>query len=71
MVKKNWLVFFLIFACLGTVTILPADADGSSQEIARVQRAIAAEKLDWQADVTPLSLLSRGGAAEAAGRAPA
>ncbi len=59
MVKNNWLVFLLILACLGAVTILSADADGSSQEITSVQQAIAAEKLDWQADQTPLSLLSR------------
>jgi len=59
MAKKTWLVVLLFISCLVVVTILLADAGGNDQEINNVQRAIAAEKLSWQAGVTSLSLLSR------------
>jgi hypothetical protein len=57
--KKTWLVALLSLSCLGIVTILLASAGGGDQEIGSIQKAIAAEKLSWQAGVTSLSLLSR------------
>jgi len=49
----------LVLLVLLIALAAPGSAPATDREIAAVQQAIAAEKLDWQAGETPLSALSR------------
>jgi C1A family cysteine protease len=49
----------LVFFALLLVLSASGSAPGTNREVAAVQKAIAAEKLDWQAGETPLSALNR------------
>ena len=59
MKKRILLGGLFAFCFLGILFAMTASAPIENLEVRATQAAIAAEKLDWQADVTPLSLLSR------------
>lgn len=58
--KRGILLGGLFVLCfLGILFTQPESTTSDNREVRAVQDAIAGEKLDWQAGVTPLSLLSR------------
>jgi C1A family cysteine protease len=60
MIKKGILLGGLfVFCFLGILFALSDSAPSENREVRTAQDAIAAEELSWQAEVTPLSLLSR------------
>jgi len=58
MIKKKWLLILVSFCAWGGICFLPAQEREKNEEILAVQRAIAREKLSWQAGETSLSRLS-------------
>jgi C1A family cysteine protease len=59
MIKKKWLIFFLIFCALSGSGFLTAQEQKENEEVLAVQKAIAKEKLSWQAGETSLSRMSK------------
>lgn len=59
MKKRIWFAGLLVFCFLGILFALTASAANENPEVKAVQDAIAAEKLSWQAEATPLSFMSR------------
>lgn len=58
MIKKKWLLFLLLCCTLCCVFPLAAQADEENAEVLAVQKAIAAEKLSWQAGETSLTRMT-------------
>jgi len=58
MIKKKWLMIFLVFSALSGIYFLTAQEQKENVEILAVQKAIARENLSWQAGETSMSRLS-------------
>jgi C1A family cysteine protease len=56
--KKVWYGVALVVFFLGIALFMIGSAPAGNQEVAQIQKAIAAEKLEWQAGVTSLTALS-------------
>jgi C1A family cysteine protease len=59
MIKKKWLLFILFYCTLYCISPLAAQEHKEDEEVLAVQKAIAAEKLSWQAGETSMSRMSK------------